>query len=167
MLKKIVAVAAIGFVGLICFAVALAQIARESHPSSPMVATRTPEALETILPSPTIVPTEIPAPAPTVQPTPTTAPEAILAYADGAQPTAATLKRYRNLLARLSKGTGDDPAEIARLTMGAQAVLRDKYNREVTLLELLEGAELAIPRNGIRVSYNDIIVMMVMLMTSK
>jgi hypothetical protein len=56
-----------------------------------------------------------------------------------------TVTRFRYLLETISAKTGDTHVAIADATAGAQTVLREKYGKEIKLLDLMEAANSAIP----------------------
>jgi len=75
-----------------------------------------------------------------------------------------TVTRFRFLLDSLERKTTNTKQQIADTTFNAQKLARDKYGKEVTLLELMEGANRAIPEgSNEKMDYTDIISMVTML----
>lgn len=76
-----------------------------------------------------------------------------------------TVNRFRFLLDKLEAKTQNTRQQIADMTVNSQKLLREKYGKEVTLLELMEQANKAIPETSKHtVKYEEIISMVAVLM---
>jgi hypothetical protein len=106
----------------------------------------------------------LPAPAPTG--TPKQSMEVMLATIDKSSSVDAddiTVKRFRFLLENIQRKTKNTKDQIGDMTVNGQKLLRDKYGKEKTLLELMEDANRAIPEGSqVRWDYAEIITMLVM-----
>lgn len=110
-----------------------------------------------------------PPPAPVSVATPTAAPtpmEILLATIDKRAPVRdddLTVKRFRFLLGSIERKTKNTKTQIGDMTVNAQQQLRDKYGKEKSLLELMEGANRAIPDGSNHWDYAEIISMLIIL----
>lgn len=59
-----------------------------------------------------------------------------------------TIIRFRYLLDSLEKKTANSKQQIGDMSVKAQEVLKEKYGKEVSLLELIEQTDKAIPSNS-------------------
>lgn len=109
-------------------------------------------------------PTAASFPAPTATPKPLM--EVLLATIDKGSSVGAddiTVKRLRFLLENIQRKTKNTKDQIGDMTVNGQKLLRDKYGKEKTLLELMEDANRAIPEGSRdRWDYAEIMTMLVM-----
>jgi hypothetical protein len=59
-----------------------------------------------------------------------------------------TVKRFRYLLDRLEAKTSNSRQQIADMTVKSQEMMREKHGKEISLLELMEQTNKAIPENS-------------------
>jgi hypothetical protein len=115
-------------------------------------------------PSPTTA-VSPPAPAPTGTPKPPM--EVMLATIDKGGPAGGddiAVKRFRFLLENIQRKTNNTKDQIGDMTVNGQKLLRDKYGKEMTLLELMEDANRAMPEGStMRWNYAEIITAVVIL----
>lgn len=155
----ILGVVALGGVGL--------TVAIISNPKSfapPTTASQGANVTPVAAPSPTTA-VLLPAPAPTGTPKPPM--EVMLAAIDKGGPADAddiTVKRFRFLLENIQRKTNNSKDQIGDMTVNGQKLLRDKYGKEMTLLELMEDANRAMPEGSqMRWNYAEIITAVVIL----
>ena len=123
-------------------------------------------------PAPTaerVTTTATPAPAATPSATPQKTYEHILASLDKGYPVGEddiTAKRFRYLLDSLEKKTNNTRQQLADYTVNTQKAAREKYGKEMKLLDLMEQAHKAIPP-GQKMDYNEIVVMTMVLMANE
>ena len=71
-----------------------------------------------------------------------------------------TVTRFRFLLDTLEKKTKNSRQQIGDMTVKAQQTARDKYGKEIKLLDLMEGANRAIPEGSpMKFDYAEIVTM--------
>jgi hypothetical protein len=74
-----------------------------------------------------------------------------------------TIARFRIVLASLDRKTVQSKQEISDMLVTAHELLRDKYGKNITLLELAEGADYSIP-SGVEVNFAEVLAALVTLM---
>ena len=157
MLKGLLKLIVFGCIGLTVLGAIVAKLNPDKAPN--IVATRTPEAIEVVVPTPAPVWTQ--APVLTKTPNPPEYNLAIINAGGYISPKDITVVRFRYLILEIVRKTGDDPIEIADWTVKVHSVLREKYGKDVKLLELMEEANIAIPDDKKkRFKYKDIIEML-------
>jgi hypothetical protein len=162
-----------------------------STPTQTLVPTETPTLLPR--PTQTLVPTETPAPPPTLKPTNTAAPIETSAPLPTPLPTRPspvpvavstptlqyqlatinkgyavdqddpTILRFRSVLESLDRKTPQSKQEISDMLVAGHELLRDKYGKNISLLELAEGADSSIP-SGVEVNFAEVLAVLVTLM---
>lgn len=77
-----------------------------------------------------------------------------------------TVIRFRYLLEELDKKTKNSKQEIANMTVKGQKILREKYGKEVKLLDLMEAANESIPpgASSLDLKYEEIMAFLVLRM---
>jgi hypothetical protein len=85
-----------------------------------------------------------------------------MALVDGNYPLRVKIARYQYLLTTLEKKTGDSQVRIGDMTAKSRDILREKYGKEITLLELLEAVNKSIPSSRTKVPYANVIAAYVM-----
>lgn len=77
-----------------------------------------------------------------------------------------SVKRFRFLLDSLEKKTTNTRQQIADYTVNTQNIAREKYGKEIKLIDLMEQANKAIPY-GQKMDYNEIVVLTMVLMVNE
>lgn len=116
-------------------------------------------------PAAAVAPSSPAAPAPSGTPKPSM--EMMLATIDKGGPADAddiSVKRFRFLLENIQRKTDNTRDQIGDMTVNGQKLLRDKYGKEMTLLELMENANRAMPEGSqTRWNYAEIMTAVVIL----
>jgi hypothetical protein len=77
-----------------------------------------------------------------------------------------TVKRFRYLLDSLEKKTTNTRQQLADYTFNTQKIAREKYGKDIKLIDLMEQANKAIPP-GQKMDYNEIVVMTMVIMANE
>jgi pyruvate/2-oxoglutarate dehydrogenase complex dihydrolipoamide acyltransferase (E2) component len=108
-----------------------------------------------------------PPPAATPAPTPKSSMEVMLATIDegaAAREDDLAVKRFRFLLENIGRKTRNTKDQIGDMTVNAQKLLRDKYGKAMTLRQLMEDADRAMPEGSqMKWDYAEIITAVVIL----
>jgi hypothetical protein len=113
--------------------------------------------------------TTTPAPITTASATPQKTHEYMLASLDKGYPVEEddiTVKRFRYLLDSLEKKTTNTRQQLADYTFNTQKIAREKYGKDIKLIDLMEQANKAIPP-GQKMDYNEIVVMTMVIMANE
>lgn len=109
----------------------------------------------------------VPPPAPAPTGTPKAPMEVMLATIDKGGPAGEddiAVKRFRFLLENIQRKTDNTKDQIGDMTVNGQKLLRDKYGKEMTLLQLMEDANRAMPEGStVRWNYAEIMTAVVIL----
>jgi hypothetical protein len=75
-----------------------------------------------------------------------------------------TVTRFQYLLNEIEKKTENTQTEIADMTFTTQKLLKEKYGKEVSLIDLMEGANRAMPDGSpMKFKYQEIISMVALI----
>jgi hypothetical protein len=155
----ILGVVALGGIGL-----TIGVISNPKSFAPPVTAGKGVNVAPAAVPSATAV-ASVPAPAPTGTPKPPM--EVMLATIDRGGPADAddiAVKRFRFLLGNIQRKTNNTRDQIGDMTVNGQKLLRDKYGKEMTLLDLMEDANRAMPEGStMRWNYVEIMTAVVIL----
>ncbi len=102
-------------------------------------------------------PTDTPAPTDTPTPQPSNAFKLATIDAGGNTPDDATVAKYQTLLDSLHKKTGDSEQVISDETVNGQTLVKNKYGKDVSLLELLQQADASDPGGATKIHYNELL----------
>lgn len=77
----------------------------------------------------------------------------------------ATVSRFRYLLQEISERTGEDQERIADMTVFGKKELKEKYGKEVKLLDFMEGCKNVISGTTEKIGYATVVTMMVTILS--
>ncbi len=102
-------------------------------------------------------PTDTPAPTDTPTPQPSNAFKLATIDANGNTPDTTTVTKYQTLLDSLHKKTGESEQTISNETVNGQTLVKSKYGKDVSLLELLQRADESDPGGDVKIHYNEVL----------
>jgi hypothetical protein len=96
----------------------------------------------------------------------TTTPEYRMAALDAGwkiEETDPSINRYRYLINTISRKTGEPKERISDITYNGQQELFNRYGKEITLLEIMEQANIALSGVNAKISYAEVVSALIVL----
>lgn len=139
---------------VVCSCIGSAFASHSSRSTSGVTATTAPaiaQSTDTPVPTDTPQPTDTPTPAPSVA--------YQLAYIDSGGSISSgdvSVAQYQTLLDTMHRKTGDSEQTIGDETVAGRDLVKSKYGKDVTLLELLLRTDQSLPE-GTKIHYNEVL----------